>query len=109
MRGEFLLPPHDTTPAAVITYKKRKFRSFKSKETFIRKKEDGPECTVLTTPDRELEKTTITNTDIYKLFFTNTSLSLQPMWVKHFTMKTDGYRGYVYGYGGGCEVREEVC
>ena len=41
MRGDFLRPPHGTTPSAVITNKNKKLRSFKSKEN-IRKAEDGP-------------------------------------------------------------------
>ena len=40
VRGDFLGPPHDTTPAAVIG-NKNKVRSFKSSE-HINEKEDGP-------------------------------------------------------------------
>ena len=39
VRGDFLGPPHDTTPAAVIA--KTKLRSFKSSE-LIFQKGDGP-------------------------------------------------------------------
>ena len=41
VRGDFLGPPHGTTPAAVITNKNENCRTFKSKED-IRKKEAGP-------------------------------------------------------------------
>ena len=40
VRGDFLGPPHGTTPAAVIGYK-NKLRSFKSSE-HINEKGDGP-------------------------------------------------------------------
>ena len=37
----FIRPPHSKTPAAVITNKNRKFRSFNSKENIHKKAEDG--------------------------------------------------------------------
>ena len=40
VRGDFLGPPHGTTPAAIIT-NKIKLRSFKSRE-HINEKGDGP-------------------------------------------------------------------
>ena len=41
VRGDFLGPPHGTTPAAVIANKKLKLRSFKRSE-HINEKGDGP-------------------------------------------------------------------
>ena len=41
VRGDFLGPQHDTTPAVVIANKKLKLRSFQSSE-HINEKGDGP-------------------------------------------------------------------
>ena len=43
LRGNFLQPPHGTTPAAVIT---KMFRTLQDKEN-IHEKEGGLDCTVL--------------------------------------------------------------
>ena len=42
VQGDFLGPPQDTTPAAVMTNQHKKIRSFKSEEN-IHKNEDGPD------------------------------------------------------------------
>ena len=58
--GRFLRPPHGTIPAAVITNENKMLRSFKNKEIFISKAEDGPyepnnQLNVCTTSVTEVE------------------------------------------------------
>ena len=74
MRGDFLRPPHGTTPAAVATNKNKKsLDPLKAKNMFIRKAEDGPylgfnykSAIVLTRTQWELSVAMETRIDVYE-------------------------------------------